>query len=137
MKGFVDNVIKKRTVKTVTPSSLSRQTSKMETKNIHKEFNKLFKVKIEEEVHDCREETLAEHFAHKKNPEKAFFATEEGKMKINLALRDHILKCQDVHFDKKDFKQELIDKLETREEMKYIKDSLFDGIKSKIFSLEK
>jgi len=31
----------------------------------------------------------------------------------------------------------MIGKLQTKEEMKHIKDSLFEGIRSKIFSLEK
>jgi hypothetical protein len=48
-----------------------------------------------------------------------------------------MLKKRSVNFEKKDFKKELINQLQTKEEMKHIKDSLFEGIRSKIFMLEK
>jgi len=54
-----------------------------------------------------------------------------------MALKGHLEKRKDVQFVKKNIKASLTSKINTKEEMKNIKDKIFDGIKNKIVVLEK
>ena len=47
----------------------------------------------------------------KSAPGDIYFKTQDGQAKIRSALRDHLIKRNEVGFKKKDFKKELVGKL--------------------------